>query len=97
VCFAWIFFRASSFPDAISLLQGLRVWDWKAEYWTAAALLMMFSVPMLLMDLVNEKRGEEYLFEHAQLPVRYGAAAAAVVVLLLFTGNMATAFIYFRF
>lgn len=97
VCLAWIFFRATSFRAAMTFMGGLGHWEWKPEHATAATFLMLFSAPLFLMDLVNERRGEEYLFEHASVRRRCLTAAAATVVLLVFTGNLASAFIYFQF
>ncbi|MGH8546723.1 MAG: MBOAT family O-acyltransferase, partial [Gammaproteobacteria bacterium] len=97
VCLAWIFFRAESFDSAVAFLKGMTTWIWQPEFGTAFLFLALFSIPLFIVDLFNESRNEEYLFETAQVRYQIGTAAAAVVLLLLFTGNLATAFIYFQF
>ncbi len=97
VCFAWIFFRAASIRDAISLLRGATVWVWRPEYATAFLFLAFFTIPMFLMDLVMEQTKEEYLFENTSWRFRIIAAAGVCVAILAFTANQANAFIYFQF
>ena len=97
VCLAWIFFRAESMESATELIAGLASWHWDPVYMTALVFLAAFTVPMLAVDLLNEARDEEYLFQRASLNLRYATAAAGVIVSLLFAGNLANAFIYFQF
>ncbi|MGH8542280.1 MAG: MBOAT family O-acyltransferase [Gammaproteobacteria bacterium] len=97
VCIAWIFFRAESFHEAVAFLQGLTTWTWQPEFGTAFIFLAAFSIPLFIIDLINESRKEEYLFETGRLRYQIATATATVAFLLLFTGNLATAFIYFQF
>ena len=63
VCFAWVFFRATTITGAVRMLAGARVWDWRPEYFTAFKFLGVFALPLFIVDLVLEARQEEYVFE----------------------------------
>jgi D-alanyl-lipoteichoic acid acyltransferase DltB (MBOAT superfamily) len=53
VCLAWIFFRARSVREAFSLVRALTVWDWRPDFATAAAiLLVMGSITLLMITVV---------------------------------------------
>jgi alginate O-acetyltransferase complex protein AlgI len=97
VCLAWIFFRASSLHDALNFISGLRVIQWNAEYITAFVFLALFSMPLFLMDLCLEARGEEFLFQKTPVQAQMAYASALLVVVALFAANEANAFIYFQF
>jgi D-alanyl-lipoteichoic acid acyltransferase DltB (MBOAT superfamily) len=97
VCFSWVFFRANSLGDALHMLGGLNNLTWIPEFKTALIFLAMFTLPMLLVDVINERRGEEYFLERSHPYVRVGATMAFVVATILFAGSKAKAFIYFQF
>ena len=97
VCLAWVFFRASSMRDAFVFLRGLGTLAWLPEYGIAFRFLALFSVPLFLIDLFNEARGEEYLFETAPDMRRVAAGVAMMAVVALLAANQLNAFIYFRF
>jgi alginate O-acetyltransferase complex protein AlgI len=97
VCLAWIFFRAQSVGDAFHYLASLTKWNWRPEYQTAALLVGGYALLLLLMDVLNERRGEEYLFERTSPWVRIGVGLALIGIILFFTGNQSNAFIYFQF
>src|SRR5271170_198588 len=60
VCFGWIFFRASSLPAALSMLSGLADWRWIASYTTGFIYLVIFTLPLLAIDIYMESTAEEY-------------------------------------
>ena len=97
VCLAWIFFRAPSLAEAMTFLGGLRTWSWTAEYGLALRFLMVFSMPLMLLDLINERRGDEYLLESSFVPARVACGLAMMTVVTLLAANQLNAFIYFRF
>jgi alginate O-acetyltransferase complex protein AlgI len=97
VCLAWIFFRAESVGDAFHLLGGLGTWAWVPEYGIALRFLVLFTLPLFVMDLVNERRGEEYVFETALETRRVVTGLAMMAVVAVFAANQLNAFIYFRF
>lgn len=97
VCLSWIFFRAASVGDALDMLSGIGRIEWIPEYGTALLFLAAFTIPMFLIDLVNERRDEEYLFERVSAIPRAAVAMSLVLVSVMFAGSSANAFIYFQF
>ena len=97
VCLAWVFFRAQSFGEATRFLQGVTQWSWKPEYLMGFKFLALFSVPLMLLDLVLEMRDEEYALEKLPVPFRLAAALSLVMIVTFFAGNQVNAFIYFQF
>jgi alginate O-acetyltransferase complex protein AlgI len=79
------------------MLSGITRLVWIPEYGTAFLFLAAFSVPMFLLDLVNERRGEEYLFERLSASTRAAVAMSLILVAVIFAGSSANAFIYFQF
>jgi len=51
----------------------------------------------LLLDVINERRGDEYLLETSFVPARVAIGVAMMAVVTLFAANQLNAFIYFRF
>ncbi len=49
------------------------------------------------MDVINETRGEEYVFETAVETRRVAVGVALMAVVAVFAANQLNAFIYFRF
>jgi len=97
VCLTWIFFRATSIHNAFLFLGGLTSLDWRPEYLTACKFLVLFSVPMFLMDLRMEKHQEEYIFQNASPLLRTGVAFSALAGIAFFAANQPNTFIYFQF
>ncbi|MGH7678901.1 MAG: MBOAT family O-acyltransferase [Gemmatimonadaceae bacterium] len=97
VCLSWIFFRATSIGAAFDFLGGVGHVAWLPEYGTAFVFLVAFTVPMFLLDLVNEYRSEEYVTERTRPVWRVAVAMSLMVAALLFAGGSTNAFIYFQF
>jgi hypothetical protein len=67
------------------------------EYGIALKFLLLFTVPLFVVDLFNESRREEYVFETA-VPIRRVAVGIAMMAIVtVFAANQLNAFIYFRF
>lgn len=96
-CLSLAFFRATSLHSAVEFLSGLSNFAWRSEYLSALLMLCLFSLPLFVVDLLLEASGQEYPFAKSSYALRTGLAAAAVIVLALFSGNTFNAFIYFRF
>ena len=79
------------------MLSGIGTLAWIPEYGTAFAFLAAFTVPMFLLDLMHERRGEEYLFERLSAQARAAVAMSLVMVAVMFAGSSVNAFIYFQF
>jgi D-alanyl-lipoteichoic acid acyltransferase DltB (MBOAT superfamily) len=97
VCLAWVFFRAPSIQEAMTFLAGLGSWHWIPAYGVALRFLFVFTAPLLLIDLFNEYRDEEYLFERALDMPRVAIGVATMACVALFAANQINAFIYFQF
>jgi D-alanyl-lipoteichoic acid acyltransferase DltB (MBOAT superfamily) len=97
VCFTWIFFRAESVSAAWALIGGLTHWDWQPSYMAAAKFLVVFSLPLFILDLNLEATGDEYLFQSRPHFQRVGVALASILAIITFGANQSNAFIYFQF
>jgi D-alanyl-lipoteichoic acid acyltransferase DltB (MBOAT superfamily) len=97
VCLAWIFFRTPSVGDAVTFLRGLGSFVWIPEYGIALRFLALFSIPLFIVDLFNEFRKEEYLFERTAEMRRVAVGVCFMAALTILAANQLNAFIYFRF
>jgi len=97
VCLSWIFFRATSIGDAFTFLGGVGRVSWIPEYATACIFLVAFTLPMLCIDLLNERRAEEYVMERSNPMARVAIALTLLVAVFFFAGGSTNAFIYFQF
>src|SRR5947209_8519214 len=91
------FFRATSLRAAVQLLAGLSNFAWRSEYASAFFMLCLFSIPLFVVDLLLEASNHEYPFATSPYAVRTALAAAALLVLALFSGSNLNAFVYFQF
>jgi alginate O-acetyltransferase complex protein AlgI len=96
-CLAWILFRAPSFGSAFALLRGIGHFAWEPAYLVALKFLIMFSLPLFLIDVYLEHTGEEYVLETSTPAARMAFACSALVLITFFSANQANAFIYFQF
>ncbi len=97
VCFSWLFFRCQSFGDAAAMLQALARWRQPAEC-VSTVILAAIAVGYLT-QLLDGRRCEKFwnIFGRWH-PLWQGAAAAAVLTLILGLGPKGVApFIYFQF
>jgi alginate O-acetyltransferase complex protein AlgI len=97
VCLTWIFFRAASVGEALRFISGLKTLAWRPEFFTAFTLLAFFTIPLFLVDLFLEHRGEEYPLAAALEPYRVAVAFGFLAAVTLLSGNQINAFIYFQF
>ena len=91
------FFRAPSIGAAFELLAGATTFSWRPEFVTAFKFLGFYASALLVVDLLNEYRQEEYLLENASETRRLVVAVVLLVLLTCFSGNQINAFIYFQF
>jgi alginate O-acetyltransferase complex protein AlgI len=100
VSFFWIFFRAGSLADAWSYLAamshgliGPKAGSWKANL----VLVAMMATIMLVIDLVDRRRLQANALRLAPMWLQGSLAGAAVVAIVIWSGQAPTPFIYFRF
>jgi alginate O-acetyltransferase complex protein AlgI len=97
VCFGWILFRASSIGAAWTYLGQFAHWSWRPTYVAALSYLVIFTLPLFLIDLRLEHTGEEYLLQTGRYRWQVAAAAAAVIAVAMLSQGESSAFIYFQF
>jgi D-alanyl-lipoteichoic acid acyltransferase DltB (MBOAT superfamily) len=104
VCLLWILFRAPSLEGAWQMLRGAAHLSWSPIYLTSFKFLIIFSLPLFLLDLRLEKHGEEYPFQRgwqvsARRSYAFKAAFGALLLglTLLMAATESNAFIYFQF
>jgi alginate O-acetyltransferase complex protein AlgI len=97
VCAAWIFFRAQSLGGAAGMLAGLGKLQLASWFPSAAIFLAFFALPLFLLDLTLERRGEEYIFQRSPQFSRIAAGLVLAGLLVAFSANSNAAFIYFQF
>ena len=81
----------------LTCCRAVPVLYWRPELFTAFKFLAFFAIPLFFIDVANEYRDEEYLFENASDVSRIGIAVVLLIALTLFSGNNISAFIYFQF
>ncbi len=97
VCFAWIFFRAQSLGAAGNFIKGIANPHLGPIFPSAMIFLAFFTVPLFLLDLTLENRGEEYIGQNAPQLSRVAVGLAMATLLIAFSANTNAAFIYFQF
>jgi D-alanyl-lipoteichoic acid acyltransferase DltB (MBOAT superfamily) len=97
ICLASVFFRAPSIMAAWEMLSGLTTWAWRPEFLIALKAIAFFSLPLFLVDLVNEYRQEEYPLETLAVQPRLAVAILLLLAVTLASGNSVNAFMYFQF
>lgn len=96
-CLSLAFFRATSLSAAVHFLGGITNFAWRMEYFPAFLMLCMFSLPLFIVDLIQEADKSEYPFARSSYAFRTALATAAFLVLAFFSGGNVNGFIYFRF
>ncbi len=97
VCVAWVFFRAASLRDAMAMFSGGTNLRMNGQVPTALMVVALFAVPLFLMDLLLERKGEEYPNHGSSTLSKCLTATFLLGILLLFSANEASTFIYFQF
>jgi alginate O-acetyltransferase complex protein AlgI len=96
-CLSLAFFRATSLRSAAELLGGLTNFAWRTEYASAFLMLLIFSLPLFVADLLQEAGNCEYPFARAPYAFRTALAVGVFVALVFLSGSNLNAFIYFQF
>ena len=91
VCFAWIFFRAASLPDALLIIRRIFTAPWHDPQMPALLLLMVGLI--WLYEALYESGCRVYL---QRAPVRVATAVFMILYLFLFSSGGGS-FIYFQF
>lgn len=97
VCLSWVFFRARSLGEALTLLNGLGNFQWSPAFLNALLLLGVLAAMQLTIDLRLEHADEEYVFQRKPELMRVAVGLAACILVFLFAAGESNAFIYFQF
>jgi len=92
VTFAWIFFRAESFADAMLIVRKIAAFGWADPLCPVLMLLMIFGVWLYQLIYESRLRGALEL-----TPVRIGLVVLMIVYVAAFAPSGEQAFIYFQF
>jgi len=97
VCFAWIFFRASTFSEAFAYLKGIITLRGGSVDQSFVVLFVLGAIFMFGVDVL-QRRGATHTPMLQWNPAWQGAAyGLAVVFIVIFSGTKPVPFIYFRF
>lgn len=96
VCFAWIFFRAKTFGEAMLVLSKLGELATTALDHGARNGLSIFFV-LLGLHFVFGRYGIKHRLGEAPLPIHVAVTTSALLTLALFTPETVAPFIYFQF
>ncbi len=97
VCFTWIFFRAASFADALTLLSRICSLTIGLENvsWRLAAVLLIAAASIFVGKKLYARTMD--LFANRPFYVHAAALAAVAVALQLLGGRASAPFVYSRF
>jgi alginate O-acetyltransferase complex protein AlgI len=97
VCFAWIFFRASSLTDAWMTIGkiGTALFSHNVSLLGAESLLL--AVALCIFEWINRRHPHAFDVAHWRTPLRWGFYYAMVAVLIAFANFHYVPFIYFDF
>jgi len=79
------------------MIKSLGHFQWSPDYAAAWLLLAILGGLGLIMDLLLEYSGDEYVFQTKSPVLGFGAAVVAMILLILFSASGSHAFIYFQF
>ena len=94
VSFTWLFFRSTSFAVTLAYLHGLSAFDFGGA--RALVPVALLAAMTLLIDLPQALSGDELRVARMPRLVRI-PLAAAMLVLMLWSGSSGQPFIYFQF
>ncbi|QTN31998.1 MBOAT family protein [Akkermansiaceae bacterium] len=99
VCLCWLFFRADSAGQAVSMLGQLSLggWQWGALENGIASLMALYLAPLLAYEFWCERKGDLLALTRAHWGWRAAAYLYILWMILFFGSPVQQEFIYFRF
>ncbi len=97
VCFAWIFFRAHSFAEALDVIRGFFHLDGTAPDRAQVALVGFAVVAAFGLDLAQRRVVHPLRFVLGRPLVAGALVGLGVLGVVLFSGGTSVPFIYFQF
>ena len=92
----WVFFRAETFGDAAEVFRALTRFDGVFTSW-ATVHVVVIGLAALAMDLVTRRGGPTMPTVRARPELVGALTAAAVVLIVVFSGGTPRPFVYFQF
>jgi len=97
VCFAWIFFRARTFAEAVQVLQGFGNLDGVAPESGQLALVVLAVASAFTIDVVQRKVTQPMAFVWRRPALTGVLVGVAMLSVIIFSGGTSVPFIYFQF
>jgi len=97
VCFAWIFFRASSFAEASSYISGIVGLRPGAVHLDALMTLLIVGTFAVALDVAQRNADSDEVVLRWSAPARGVAFGTIATALLIYSGANVVPFIYFQF
>jgi alginate O-acetyltransferase complex protein AlgI len=95
VMIGWVFFRAVTFSDAMTVLGGVLGTD--GYDWATFGPLLLCIVPLVLVEMYQRFSQRLEVLEHGPFFVRYTAATMLVLAVIALSAAGGREFIYFDF
>ena len=97
-CVGWLFFRASSMGQVGEMWRRMFVgFEWNARATDMLAALLVFCLPLWLVQMLQVKTGELEAAPRLSLLPRAALYAAMILMFLALGNTGGGAFIYFQF
>ncbi len=98
VCFAWIFFRAETLPEALSITGSMLGFDGATRPLSASNIVSVLAVcvPMCAIQVAMRRRRLASLVQKAPFWL-ISLALTAMIILIYMSPSKSNAFIYFQF
>ncbi len=97
VCVGWVFFRATTFTQAWSMLSAVVHPELGAVFWSGLALMGLLCWPIWLVEWMQEKTDDDMVVHRLSLVPRATLYTILVVMLLVLGNTGSRTFIYFQF
>ena len=97
VCIAWVFFRATSFENALDVFGGLMAFRGPAPSFSLTAAVLTCGAAMLALDLAQRMVAEPTALLGRRPEVAGTLLGFVLIGLIVFSGTPAVPFIYFQF
>ena len=92
----WLLFRVNQLSDVPRLLANMfHPWVWTAD--RAVWSILLFAGPLLLLEAMQEQRGDMLAIKRLAWPARYAIYAFLTFAILAAGARETYAFIYFQF
>ena len=97
VCFAWIFFRTTTFTAALEVLEVLSDWNWATENLTWTLVVLILGSLTVHLTPRSWESGMRELFVKMPWPARGVFLLLVAIALQQLKGSEVVPFIYFQF